>query len=144
MYLGVFRQSFVVRVQNMRSALNNVDRDLISDNARERIEQVLIQQVVQLGSELNTSGTTTTDHEGKQTSALLVGRSRKTGQLHVLQHLVLDPASIINSFQEVTVLETLDSMWVCNTSWKTIKNLRHETFRGMNIPTPTTSLSYGR
>jgi hypothetical protein len=49
----------------MGPALNNVDRDLISDNARERIEQVLIQQVVQLGSELNTSGTTTTDHEGK-------------------------------------------------------------------------------
>jgi hypothetical protein len=113
-YLGVFGKCFVISVQNMRSALDDVDGNFVAHNARERMKQVLIEQIEQLSSEFDTSGTTTTDNERQQTPALLVGSSGQTSLFHIIQHLVLDPASIVNGLQEVAVLETLDTVWVCH------------------------------
>jgi hypothetical protein len=91
-----------------------MDGDFIADNARERVEQVLVEEIEQLSSEFNTSRTTTADNERQQTSALLVSSSGQTGLFHVIQHLVLDPASVVNSLQKVAVLETLNTVWVCH------------------------------
>lgn len=80
----------------MGSALDNVYRDLVADNARERAKQIFIEEIEQLSSKFDTGWATTTNDKGQQTSALFIGGSRKAGLLHVLQYLVLDAASIVN------------------------------------------------
>jgi hypothetical protein len=62
-YFSIFRESFIVSVQNMSAALDNVDRDLVSQDLGERVEQVLIEQVKQFGRELNTSRATATNNK---------------------------------------------------------------------------------
>lgn len=109
-YLGVFGQRLIVSVQDMSSALDDVNRDLIPDNSRERMEQVLVEKIEQFRGKLHTSGTTTADHKRQQTLAFLVTGGGQTGQFHVLQHLVFDLARIVNGFQEVAVLETFHAM----------------------------------
>jgi hypothetical protein len=98
------------------SALDDVDRDLVADNARERAEQIFIEKIEQLSSKFDTGWTTTTNDKGQQASALFIGGGRKTGLLHVLQHLVLDATSIVNRLQEVTILEALDTMRIRHTA----------------------------
>lgn len=96
----------------MTPALDNVDGDLIANDTRERMQQILVEQIKQLSGKLDTSRATTTHNKRQQAFALLVGGRGKTSQFHVLQDLVLDPASIVNSLQEVAMLQTLDAVRV--------------------------------
>lgn len=41
-YLGILRECFVISVQDVSSALDDVDRHLVSYNARERTKQIFI------------------------------------------------------------------------------------------------------
>lgn len=41
-YLGILRECFVVSVQDVGSTLDDMDRDLVSYNARERAKQIFI------------------------------------------------------------------------------------------------------
>lgn len=78
------------------------------------MEQILVEQIEQLGSEFDTSRATTADNERQQAPALLVTSSGETGLFHVIQHLVLNLSSVVNGLQEVAVLETLDTVWICH------------------------------
>lgn len=41
-YLGILRECFIISVQDVSSALDDVDRHLVSYNARERMKQIFI------------------------------------------------------------------------------------------------------
>ena len=115
------------------------------------MQQVFIEKIEQLGSKLNTSWTTSTHDERQQALALIVRSSGETSHFHIFQHLVFDLASIVNRFQEVAVLEALDAVRVRNAAFSDEMSVsaiasvyRHEAFGSSNVPTPTTSLSYGK
>lgn len=80
----------------MASALNDVDGNLIANDAREGMQQILVEQIKQLSGKLDTSRATTTHDERQQALALLVSGCGQTSQFHVLQDLVLDLASVID------------------------------------------------
>ena len=75
-YLCELGECFVIGIQNVTPALDNVQRDLISNNPREVVEYILVEQVKQLGSEFNSSWATTTDNERQKTLTLLIGGCR--------------------------------------------------------------------
>lgn len=57
----------------MASALDDVDRNLVSQDAGIVFAQVLVQHVEELCSEFNASGAATTDDERQESSPLLIG-----------------------------------------------------------------------
>ncbi|KAI6768001.1 hypothetical protein HG530_006010 [Fusarium avenaceum] len=83
-FLGVFRNSLI--------------------KAREVSCQILVKEIKQLSSELNTCRATTADTERKKASTFLVRTGRQVGQFEVLNDLVSDHARIVNILEEECIL----------------------------------------
>lgn len=64
-HLSILRKGFIVSVQDMSTTLDDVDRNLVSQDLGEGVEQVLVEQIKQLSCEFNPGWTTATNNERK-------------------------------------------------------------------------------
>lgn len=64
-HLSILRKGFIVSVQDVSTALDDVDRDLVSQDLGKGVEQVLVEQIKQLSCEFNTGWTAATNDERK-------------------------------------------------------------------------------
>jgi hypothetical protein len=62
-YLSITRQGFVVGVQDMASALDQVDGNLVSQDLWEMFAEVIIQHIKQFRRKLHSGWPATTNHE---------------------------------------------------------------------------------
>lgn len=144
--LGIARESLIVGVQNVTTALDNVHGDLVPKDLREGVKKVLVEQIEQLRGELNTRRASTANNKGQETLALVITSRGQASKFHVLQNLVLDLPGIVDRLQEVAVVESLNAVGVGYTTYRigelVSRNITPtEGERVSNVPTPITNLS---
>lgn len=71
-YLGILRKCFIIGIEDVTTTLDDMHGNLVSQDPRECMKQVLVQQVKQLRREFNASRSATTDNKREQTLALLI------------------------------------------------------------------------
>lgn len=81
--LSILGDLLGVRVEDVVTALDKSDRDLVLQKLGVVVQHVLLQHVRELSSKLYTGGTTTTDNKGEEMLALLWGRRRQRSSLEV-------------------------------------------------------------
>lgn len=116
--LSIARESLIVGVQDVTTALDNVHGDLVPENLREGVKKVLVEQIEQLRGELNTRRASTANNKRQETLALVITSRGQAGKFHVLQNLVLDLPGIVDRLQEVAVVESLNAVGVGNTTYR--------------------------
>jgi hypothetical protein len=110
--LGVFGESLIVGVENVASALDDVNGDFVSQDAWVVVAEIFVEHVVQFGGKFDTGWTTSADDKGEQATSLFIGRGWEGSGFEVADDFVADQACIGNVFEEVAVFETFDTVRV--------------------------------
>merc|ERR1712093_335126 len=100
--LGVLDQLFGKHGKNVGESLDQSDLELVTDLWNPLLD-ILVEEVLELTSEFNTSRSTTDDNHVKQSLNLFWGLILESSSLHAVHNLLADSLSIANFLQEARV-----------------------------------------
>ena len=101
--LGVLDQLLGEAGKDVGKSLDEGDAEAVSDIGNELLD-VLLEEILELASKLDTSGTTTNDNHVQKTVNLLLGLALESGSLDAVHDLLANALGITNLLEEAGVL----------------------------------------
>ena len=100
---GVLADALVVRVEDVVGGLHDGDGDLVGQTGVQ-FGHVVLEEIVQLGSELHAGGPTAHDEHGEHLALFLVGHAGEGRRLEKVRQSASDGERVVNLLEEDGVL----------------------------------------
>lgn len=101
--LGVLNELLGERRENVGKGLNKSDLEAVADLGNQLLD-VVLKEITELSSELDTSRTTTNNDHVHETVDLFLGLTLERSALNTVHNLLADQLGITNLLEEATVL----------------------------------------